>query len=74
MFQMLQQMTRSTRRFDEAGRPMTQDIANEIEWSKPADTFKSGHILQWHWLALLNLRFRRSNKLTKLNASSAHNV
>lgn len=74
MLQIPQEMMRSTRRFDEASRPMTQDIANEIEWSKPADTFKSGHILQWHWLALLNLRVRRSNKLTKLNASSAHNL
>lgn len=74
MLQIPQEMMRSSQRFDEAGRPMTQDIANEIEWSKPADTFKSGHILQWHWLTLLNLRFRRSNKLTKLNPSSAHNV
>ena len=46
MLQIPQEMMRSTRRFDEAGRPMTQDIANEIEWATAAGTFKSGHILQ----------------------------
>ena len=74
MLQIPQEMMKSSQRFEEAGRAMTQEIANEIDWATAAGNFKSGHILQWHWLALLNLRFRRSNKLTKLNASSAHNV
>lgn len=65
MLQIPQEMMRSRQRFDVSGRPLTQDVTNEIELSKGTDTLKAGYSFRRLWPSLLLCRLWRQERAVK---------